>query len=471
MTEAPTIGYLTKRFPRLSETFILDEILGLEAAGVPLRLYAVADPREGIVQPDVTRVRSPVVYLRPSSGTAARVGAAAMVLGAHAQLLRRRPLAYIRVVGHILRKRRHMSTLRHFVNAGRLAVLLQRDGATHVHAAFANGPGSIVHLVHLLTGIPFSFAAHAKDLYLSAPDLLARKIEAASFVLACSESAARRLRELAGSSGAKVVLAPHGVDAQRFRPRETGEAAAEPATPGPGTPGTGTPDTGTPGTGTPGAAGTGTPDAGAGAAAPLRVLAVGRLVEKKGYPVLFEALGLLRARGVAFHCSVIGDGLCKEELMAERERLQLTGVLELLGSRTHHQIAQAYRDADVFVQASVVLANGDRDGTPNSLLEAMASGVPVVASAVAGIPEVVADGCGTLVPPGDPAALADALAAMAADPSRRRAVGAAARAHVLEHLERTACVRVVAALFLEREARDDASGAGELLGGRTAAAR
>ncbi len=410
------VGYLTKRFPRLSETFILDEILGLEAAGVELCLYALGDPGEEIVQPDVARVRSPVVYLHPPGGFRERAAGALAALGAHLRLAVRAPRRYLGVVAYIARKRRHLSTLRHFVEAGRLAVRCSDDGVGHLHAAFAHGPASVAHFVHLLTGLPFSFAAHAKDLYVSAPDLLARKIAAAELVLACSRSVAGELRAIAGTGAAagtgagpgKVVLAYHGVDTERFK-----------------------------------AAG---PGAGAGCG-PLRLLAVGRLVEKKGYPVLLEALAIVLQSGRQVTCSIIGSGPRRAQLAEAAERLGIERWVSFLGGRTHEQVASAYRAASIFVQASIVLADGDRDGVPNSLLEAMASGLAVVASDVAGIPEALAPGCGLLVPAGEARALADGLIELCDHPELRSRMGQAARRHVVEHFDRARLAVEVASLF------------------------
>lgn len=402
------VGYLTKRFPRLSETFILDEILGLESAGVDLRVYALGHPGEELVQPDVVRVSSPITYLHSAQGSQSHLRSVFATAAAHVQLFARSPRRYLGVVLYVARKRRHISTVRHFLEAGLLARHLKRAGATHLHASFAHGPASVAHFVHLVTGLPFSFAAHAKDLYLSAPDLLARKVAAAEFVLTCSDSAAAHLRQIAGEHADKVILARHGVDTARFTPADkssdlqTGE---------------------------------------------LRVLAVGRLVDKKGFPVLLAALAIVTQSGRRVRCQIVGAGPRRGELETLIARLGLASTVTILGALTHQQVAAQYQQADVFVQPSVVLPDGDRDGTPNSLLEAMASGLAVVASAVAGIPEVLPDGCGVLVPPGDPNALAASLTLLADDDQFRRRMGIAARDHVASAYDRLQCATVLAALF------------------------
>lgn len=410
-----TVGYLTKRFPRLSETFILDEILGLEATGVPLRLYGIMDPGETIVQPDVARVRSGVTYLRPASGLRRRAAWTAAAVSAHVRLLVRGPRRYARVLWYVARRRRNRAAAVHFLSAAPFALLLERDGARHVHAAFAHGPASVAHFVHLLTGLPFSFSAHAKDIYVSRPDVLADKVADAEFALVCSQSAADALRRVAGPAAGKIRLAYHGVDTERFRPDGADSELAP--------------------------------------ARPLRVLAVGRLVEKKGYPVLLDALARARDRRWRLSCTIIGEGPCRAALEAQIEKLGLADVVSCRGACTQTEIAATYHAADIFVQASVVMADGDRDGVPNSVLEAMASGLPVVASAVAGIPEAVVDGsAGLLFPPGDAMALAAALGRLCDNPSLRARLGAEARRRVVAHFDRRTAIRAVAPLFTNSRA-------------------
>ena len=398
MTTA-TVAYLTKRFPRLSETFILDEILALEAAGVPLRLYAIAHPQETVLQPDVARVGSSVTYLHaPTPSERSRFWL--KTLAAHLDLMVQRPVRYLSVVVYVAVKRHHLSTVRHFVEAGLLARHLKADNARHLHAAFAHGPASVAHFVHLLTGIPFSFAAHAKDLHLSAPDLLARKVAAASFVLVCSESAAQSLRAISGPHSGKILLSYHGVDLDRFQ--KATQAAVDDSR------------------------------------QPLRLLAVGRLVDKKGYPILLEALASVIASGRRLTCDVVGAGPRRVEIEQTIARLGLDRSVRLLGATTQTELAQSYARADAFVQASVVLADGDRDGIPNAVLEAMASGLPVLATRAGGIPEVVHDGItGLLAPAGDSQALAAKLCQLADEPALRDRLGSAARAYIEEHFNRS----------------------------------
>ncbi len=403
-----SVTYLTKRFPRLSETFILDEIIGLEDAGVPLRLYAIADPHEGLVQPDVARVASPVTYLRALGGARERTRVAMATIASHTRLLARDPRRYLGILAYIATERRHLSTFINFAQAGRLTLLVEADDARHVHAAFAHGPASVAHFVHLLSDLPYSFSAHAKDIYVSSPDLLARKIHDASFVLTCSRSAHDAMTEIAGTDAAKILLAPHGVNTERFAPA-SGPRGADDAT--------------------------------------LRILAVGRLVPKKGYPVLFRALAQLVGEGRDVSCTIVGAGPERDELESLASRLGITSNIRFLGALPATAVAASYHEADVFVQASVVMANGDRDGIPNSLLEAMASGVPVVASDVAGIPEVITPECGLLVPPGDPAALAEALRRLHDEPELRARVGAAGRRHMIDSFDRRACTQAIAPLF------------------------
>jgi glycosyltransferase involved in cell wall biosynthesis len=294
---------------------------------------------------------------------------------------------------------------------------MDRIGAKHIHAAFANGPATVAHFVSMLTGGTFSFAAHAKDLYLSSPDILTVKASAAEFVLVCSHGAANELQRIIDSHQSpdskgrcpKIIYAPHGVNTDRFQP--AGIALSDEAS----------------------------------RPRPLRILAVGRLVPKKGYSTLLEALRLLRDQGEAFECRIVGGGDLRDCLVAQMAALELSSNVSFLGSLTQDQIIEEYHQADIFVQASVITPNGDRDGIPNSVLEAMACGLAVVASSVAGIPEVIDHKItGLLVPPANPAALARAIGELAADPEVRAKLSSAARRYVTAHLAKQTCIVPIA---------------------------
>lgn len=394
-----TIGIVVKRWPRLSETFVLHELLGLERAGLSLRIYALLDPHEPSAQAAVREVRAPVRYLR--SGTRADV---ASLLAAQIRMLGIAPLRYLRTAAYVLRRRRHRTTFLHFFEAARLVALMRRDGVRHLHAQFAHGPTSVAHFAHLLGAVPFSFTGHAKDIYLSPPDLLAVKIAAARFVATCTGHNVEHLRGLAAAEDCgKIHLVYHGVDTERFRP------APEPAR------------------------------ADASDDAPVRLVAVGRLVEKKGYPYLIRACGVLHRRGYRFTLDIYGTGPQRDALAALIAALGLEGVVRLRGARTQDELIEIYQGAALFVLAPHVLENGDRDGIPNVLMEAMSTGLPVVATTVSGIPELIEDGeSGLLVPSRDEDALADALA-RALDPqggpALRARLGAAARVRAVAHFD------------------------------------
>lgn len=413
------IAYLTKRFPRLSETFILDEILGLESRGVPISLYAIAHPGEATVQEDVSKVKSPVGYIYLPEDEGGRIcRLSALVLGNLAVFLRY-PGRYVSVAMYIVRKRRSRSAVKHFIEAGRFTYLMGKENTIHIHAAFAHGPASVAHFAHLLSGVPFSFASHAKDIYLSAPDLLARKAAASSFVLVCSKAAESELRkrfdshlrpEVRLAAADKSVLAYHGVDVERFRPLP-GKTRGY----------------------------------------PLRILSVGRLVPKKGFVYLIEALAMMPpSLRKEFRLEIIGGGPLREELTRGVALAGLEQVVVFKGSLTHQEIAEEFRNADIYVQPSVVLENGDRDGIPNALMEAMASSLAIVGTTVSGIPEVIDHGfTGLLIPPENSKALAEALARLVEHDELRTCLGARARVYAEQHLSRRVCATSLAERFLK----------------------
>ena len=392
MTMAPArIGFLVKTFPRLSETFILNEILGLQRMGWTLQIYSLKRPVEEPVHPGVAKVQMPTRYI-PSLRPVASWMEPLKALAAHAALVVKRPVRYGTALWRYFTQTR-AARVKEFVQAGWLAVDLEREGITHLHAHFANAPTAVAEIVHWLTGIPFSFTAHAKDIYTTDEGDLARRMATATATLTCTAFNARHLRGIAGDR-AQVELAYHGIDTERFqRKAEQGGAEVEAGIP--------------------------------------TVLTVGRFSAKKGMEDLLHACALLRDRGVRFRCVMVGYGALEDRLKELRSALRLDAVIEMPGRLAQPEVIAQYRRAAVFALPCVVLENGDRDGIPNVLLESMAAGVPVVTTDVSGIAEVIENGrTGWLVEPHNPSMLADAIAYVLSHGTEAARVAAGARERV-----------------------------------------
>lgn len=371
MTMLPVrVGFLVKTFPRLSETFILNEILGLEEMGWNLHIYSLKRPSEEPVHPGVAHVKAPVDYV-PSLRPAGTLLDPVRTCLAHLRLLGKRPVRYFSAMARYFRTTQQ-TRLKEWLQAGSLAVTLEKEGITHLHAHFANTPTAIAEIVHWLTGIPFSFTAHAKDIYTTDELDLARRMGGAAAVFTCTAFNAHHLRGIAGSK-APIELVYHGIDTARFAPlrgRSAQDVRGE---------------------------------------IPI-VLSIGRFSEKKGLEDLMRACAILRDKGMAFRCVMVGYGALEERLKQLRRELGLETVVEMPGRLAQPQVIEQYRRAAVFALPCVVLENGDRDGIPNVLLESMAAGVPVVTTHVSGISEVLEEGqTGWMVEPHHPAMLAERI--------------------------------------------------------------
>jgi glycosyltransferase involved in cell wall biosynthesis len=414
-TRPVRVGYVLMSFPRFSETFILNEILELERTGVRVTVFSMRRPDEKVRQPGVSRVRAPVL-VNPTGIRAVTAGVAA-----HLHCLLHRPRRYLGTVRYV-RRLGSGSAWRLFLAAAWIAAETRRRGIGHLHAHFASGPARQVKLASMLCGIPFSFTAHARDLYWSGyrhhqSHRLKRRVRLASFVVAISE----RNRRFFGTLGfhiprRRVVRLYNGLDLEEWTHlRPAGRPAVHGATI---------------------------------TAAPI-VLAVGRLVEKKGFHDLIEAAARLCEAGVAFRCRIAGEGPERARLEESIRRLGLEERVTLLGPVAHDRLlAEHYLEAHVLVQPCVVASDGDQDGIPMVILEAMAVGLPVVATPVSGIGEAVVHGkTGLLVPPGEPWALADALARVLRDDSLAASLAGEARGLVERRFDLRRNVRLLAHLF------------------------
>ncbi len=406
---AGPIAYVMKRYPRLSETFILNEIRAMERLGAQLHIFSLLPPEPPPHHPTVSEVVAPIHSL-PPQGRAKWAGLAR----AHGRMLAASPLRY---AGAVLRAMlwsvlspSPLSVWKQFGRGGYVASACRRMGIRHIHAHFANAPAATARFASLMSGIPFSFTAHAKDLYLTPPRVIQRRARAATFVATCTGYNARYLQDLLGTDAGKVHLVYHGIDLSQFGVREAPHPAAQPQ--------------------------------------PRLILSVGRLVEKKGHDDLITACALLRARGHSFRCMIVGEGPLRDALAAQIVQMKLEGMVTLEGAMTHSKLIALYRHADLFALAPRIADDGDRDGIPNVIAEAMAIGIPVVSTDVSGIPELVQPGrTGMLAPPNDPSAMADALGRLLADPHAAAQLARAARARLEQDFDLWTTTRRLHALI------------------------
>ncbi len=403
------IAYVVKAWPRLSETFILNEIISLEQRGVPIRIFSVREPDAGPSHSKVAQVRAKVTYL--ALGPHWREAVLANL-----RLLCRQPGRYLRLLLEVTAAkvvRRRFGPPRHFFQAGYLADILSREPADHLHAHFASTPARVAMLAHRLSGIPYTFTAHAKDIYVTDPEAFRVKLEGARAVVTCTQYNRDFLSKQYGPlCDGKVHCIYHGLDVSQFNFNSSAKVeSAEPV-----------------------------------------ILSVARLVEKKGLGDLIAAADILRRRGRVFQVEIIGSGPQRRTLQAQAERLGLADRVRLPGAQAHETVCLAYQRASVFALPCVIASNGDRDGIPNVLLEAMASGVPVVSTPVSGIPELVeSEVDALLVPPNDPAALAEAIDRLLASEDLRNSLARAARAKIESLFSLDASADRLLALFGEPE--------------------
>ena len=399
----PAIAYILKGFPRVSETFIANEVRLLSRYGVDLGLFSIKQGDELAQRADL-----PVATYAPATTSLSGSHLIVWLLTNGAPFLRaqwflisRVPGAYFRTAWFAARSAfqyRHWSRstlkktfIKEFLFATFFAHgILLAGRYSHLHAHFCHDATTVAWITSMLTGLPFSFTAHAKDIYQkrqNPDDLLARKIKASEFVVTCTRVNADTLRGYADHPS-KIHAIYHGLDTRLFRPG-SGSVTARP-----------------------------------------RFLAVGRHVAKKGFDYLLKACANLRDRGVDFELCLIGEsGDQTVELQALMEQLHLHDRVYLEPPMRHEELAGQYRDAAAFVLPCVVMEDGDRDGIPNVMAEAMASGVPVVVTGVSGIPELVSNGVnGIIVPSRNSQALADAMSTLLDDANLRVSLGGRSQA-------------------------------------------
>ena len=406
----PRVAVVLKGYPRLSETFIAQEILGLERRGLDVLIVSLRRPTDGAIHDVHREIRAEVLYLPeylkddPARVAAGRAHAAALSGFAAAETAFRRDLA----------RDNSASRRRRFGQAAVLAAELPAD-VEHLYVHFLHTPASVGRYAALMTGLPWSFSAHAKDIWTTPDWELAEKIADAAWGTTCTAVNAAKLRGLADRPE-KVALVYHGLDFSRFPPPPERPAERD------------------------------------GTRAPVTFLCVGRAVEKKGIDDVLRALARLPA-DLDWRFEHIGGGALTAKLAALADRLGIAGRVAWLGARPRDAVIAACGRADVFVLASRLARSGDRDGLPNVLMEAQAMGLPVVSTRVSAVPEAVEDGVtGLLVEPRDVAGLAAALERLARDPALRQRLAATAAASVRARFSSEPGLDAIAAM-LGRRAR------------------
>ncbi|HAA03446.1 MAG TPA: colanic acid biosynthesis glycosyltransferase WcaL [Syntrophobacteraceae bacterium] len=396
---------ILKGYPRISESFISSEILLLESLGLPIDIYSLRQPRETFTHDNVKQIKAPATYLPEYVWPHWRT-----LLDSNRALNRRLGSHYRQCLARALSRafvRRKSATIRHFLQAGHLcATRLISRPIRHLHAHFCHTPTSVTLFAAELLNLPYSFTAHAKDIYTSEPEQLQRKIDSARFVVTCTGSNAKYLSAL-NTNSTPIHTIYHGIDLDFFR-----FVPSPPPSP------------------------------------PFRILSVGRLVPKKGYDDLLEALKQLQDRGLDFRFSHIGSGELEDCVRRRIHAIGLQEQVKLLGTLPRQEVLNHYQQSHCFVLASKVAANGDRDGIPNVLVEAMAVGLPVISTRVSAIPELVENGLsGILVEPANPKALADAMHSLLLNPQLHAGMVRRARRRVEQHFDNRRCVVRLHQLF------------------------
>ena len=395
------VGYVLKMYPRLSETFIVDELLAVEQAGVDVVVFSLRPPNDGRFHADLASVQALARYV-PVTSTDAVMGAL-LPITAFADGSAR--LAKVLEFVERLPPEGVTAAVVQGLHVAQMAIDEQVD---LLHAHFMTVAAHAAYIAHLVTDLPFTVTAHAKDVYRDTVDasLFADVAAAAEAVVTVCDANRTYITERLVDSRARIVRVYNGVAVDRLQP-----AAPDERDPG-------------------------------------LVVGVGRLVEKKGFDVLLHACRVLLDRGVPVRCVIVGDGNERPRLLDLQRELGLEAVLEFAGAVPRHQALGWIRKAALLAAPCVMGSDGNRDALPTVMLEALALGVPVVATPIAGVPEIVEDGCeGLLVPEGDAQALADAIQKLVSDRALCADLGARGRAKAEDIFDRGSTVRELVDVF------------------------
>ena len=411
--DGPALAIAMKGYPRLSETFIAQELLGLQRSGLSFSIWSLRRPTDAARHLMHHEIAAPLHYLPEYLHEDRR----RVFRGFLSALARPGFWRALPVFARDIARDRSRNRLRRIGQA--LVMARELPGATrHLHVHFLHTPASVVRYAALMRRLSWSFSAHAKDIW-TTPDWERReKIACARWGVTCTRDGHGELGRLAAGPD-KVLLLYHGLDLARF-----------PAPPVP------------------------TSRDGSDPSDPVRFVTIGRAVAKKGFNDLLAALAELPAE-LTWRLTHIGGGELLPALKQQAQRLGLDARIDWAGPKAQGEVVAALREADLFVLPSKQAADGDRDGLPNVVMEAASQKLAIVATDFAGIPEFVTQGeNGILVPPGDPVALAVALGELALHPARRVALGEAAYRRLVQDFSAEAGIAKLKAML------DDAIAAG-----------
>ncbi len=402
------LAYILKGYPRISETFISNEILLLEKLGFRMQLFPMRHPRESFCHDSVKQIQAQVNYLP----TELLLEFPRLLLP-NIFLAVKRPKLFqkgLQLANVRYKRTGKLATFKHLLQAGFLTNnhLLGNTEIAHLHGHFAHSPTSVTMFASLLSGKPFSFTAHAKDIYTSNPDQLREKIRLAEFVLTCTAYNKRYLEDIAEGLETPIHCIYHGIDLKLFSPQTDHNTCS----------------------------------------APYKLLTVARITEKKGLPTLYKALHMLKEKNFKFQHTLIGDGDDRDVILQLIKDLKLTDCCHWLGTRTHTEVLKQFEQSDLFVLACEIAENGDRDGIPNVLVEALAMGVPSLSTTVSAVPEILLNNKrGVTVASEDAVIMAEAIETILTDTELRKTIIQGGHKHTLQNFDNRTLVAQIGDIF------------------------
>lgn len=403
------IAYVLKGYPRLSETFIAQEIYQMEQEGFELEIFSMRKARERERHPIIDQIKAPVTYLPEYFRDAP-----ADMLIHNASVFFSRPLRYLLGLLHACKEtafEQDKSPLKRFFQAAWVvgAKDLGRTEIRHIHSHFIHAPTELTLYMHFLTGLTYSISAHAKDIYTSSIRQVAERIRRSEFLMTCTGFNVNFLRKQPSIPQEKVHKVYHGIKTARFKPSavkfsESGNH--------------------------------------------MRLVTCARLVPKKGYPVILQAIAKLRESGYPITYDIFGEGDLRASLTELVKKLGIEEAVNFHGNITQAELIQEYEKKGIFVLACQEMEDGDRDGIPNAMAEAMSMELPTIATKISGIPELVEHRkSGFLIPSRDVTAMIDAIYRIISNPSFGDELAVGGRERVKEIFEADNCIRECAELM------------------------